>query len=226
VDWLTTLRNRLIDLRNDLRLAHITIFKNHGRLAGATQQHPHSQIIALPTVPSDWQKRLRHAHRYFLKRRQSVYDAVLEAEMDEGIRVVAENDDFLAIAPWASEYAFEVMIVAKHEGRHSLATLSDNEMVSLAAITERCIKALYRQLGVFDFNILLNTPPVQKNVETEEYFDAIPHFWRFSLRIVPRIFGFGGFELQSGSAINVVEPEEAAELLRVSIAAMERDGVE
>src|SRR6185295_3070577 len=44
-------RERMVDLRQDHRLRYILVFKNHGAAAGATLEHPHSQLIALPIVP-------------------------------------------------------------------------------------------------------------------------------------------------------------------------------
>src|SRR6185436_11882325 len=44
-------RERILDLKKDRRFRYILIFKNHGAPAGASLEHPHSQLIALPIVP-------------------------------------------------------------------------------------------------------------------------------------------------------------------------------
>src|SRR5437868_15493374 len=44
-------RERMIDLHRDQRLKYVMIFKHQGQAAGASLDHTHSQLIALPIVP-------------------------------------------------------------------------------------------------------------------------------------------------------------------------------
>ena len=215
-NWLYTLRSRLNDLKNDLRILHISLFKNHGHYGASTQPHPHSQLIALPAVPKGFLKTLRNAHDYFSRHGRSIFDAVISYERENEERLVYESENFAVISPYASAYAFETEIFCKREIA-SLGGLCDSSLSELARVMSLTLKALYRQLGDFDFNITFNTPPLQKNGETEDFFDDTRNFWRFGVRIVPRLFRLGGFEIGSGVQINPVLPEEAASLLRDSI---------
>ncbi|WP_456456628.1 galactose-1-phosphate uridylyltransferase [Nitratifractor sp.] len=213
-DWLTTLRSRLVDLRKDLRLVHFSLFKNHGRYGGATQSHPHSQLIALPVVPKSFLNRMHTARDYRQIHGHSLFQGVLDYEEESGDRIVASDGQFVALCPYASQYAFEVQILATREGIASLVDLDGSGIEALAETIGKVMEALYRELGDFDFNILFNTPPMQKNIQTDEWFDEIPQFWRLGVRILPRLYNWGGFELESGMRINPVVPEEAARLLR------------
>ena len=213
-DWLSTLRSRLVDLRRDLRLVYFSLFKNHGRYGGATQSHPHSQLIALPTIPESLLARLHTARHYRQAHGHSLFQGVLDYEEESGNRIVASNEHFLAFCPYASQYAFEVQILAKEAGITSLVDLNDAGLEALARTIGKTVAALYRELGDFDFNITFNTPPMQKSVQTDEWYEEIPQFWRLGLRILPRLYNGGGFELESGMRINPVVPEEAARLLR------------
>ena len=213
-DWLLTLRARLTDLRKDMRLVHFTLFKNQGPAAGATQPHPHTQLIALPVVPQSHLSRLHRAHNYWRERGHSLFDAVLEQELEEGKRVLARRGGFTALAPYASAYPFEVMLLAERDGALSLAELGQEEIEALATLLRELVASLYRELGEFDFNLIFETPPTQSNHATEEFFDDLGHFWRFHLRILPRLYGLAGFEVASPMRINPVPPEEAARLLR------------
>ena len=58
-------RDRIIDLRRDLRLRYVMVFKNHGVAAGASLEHSHSQIIALPIVPRRVTEEVEGAKAYF-----------------------------------------------------------------------------------------------------------------------------------------------------------------
>ncbi len=213
-DWLVTFRSRLMDLRKDLRLVYFSLFKNHGPSAGATQTHPHSQLIALPVIPKSLLARIERARHYRKIHGHSLFQGVLDYEMEFRERLVAENDSFAAFCPYASAYAFEVRILAKEQRVVSLSDLNDPGIEALAQILQTTIRALYRELGDFDFNLTFDTPPMQKNVSTEEWFEEIPRFWRLGLRIIPRLYNWGGFEMESDMRINPVPPEEAAFLLR------------
>ena len=212
-NWLYTLRSRINDLKNDFRLVYFSIFKNHGHYAAATQTHPHTQLIALPVVPKRKLDQLHRAHHYFLERRHNIYESVLAQELHDGERIVLESDHFVVICPFASTFAFEVIVISR-ESAESMIALNDEKLHDLSSVLKRTIDALYRELGDFDFNIIFNTPPLQKNVITESFFDTLPQMWRFGLRIVPRLFRLGGFEFGSGVIINPVAPEDAADLLR------------
>ncbi len=215
-NWLFTLRERLNDLKNDLRLVYMSLFKNHGHYAGATQPHPHTQLIALAVLPHRQVQLLQHAHRFYKTHAHSLFESVLNMELQYEKRIVAQNEAFVALCPYASTFPFEVMIVCK-QPRASLHDLGDDALDDLGEMMKRAIDALYDQLGDFDFNILFNTPAMQKNAQTEDFFDDTGAMWRVAVRIVPRLYRLAGFELSSGVKINPVDPDEAARLLRNSI---------
>ncbi|WP_457607937.1 galactose-1-phosphate uridylyltransferase [Nitratifractor sp.] len=213
-DWLLTFRSRLADLRGDLRLVYFALFKNQGRCAGATQSHPHSQLIALPNIPRAVQGRMERALEHYRRHGHSLFQAILEYEKEQKERIVARSQRFVALCPYASREAFEVAIYSNEEGRSSLADLDEDRLRELGGLLRQVLGALYRELGALDFNLSFNTPPQQHNEWTRDYFDEIPRIWRLGLRIVPRLFSYGGFEVESGMRINPVPPEEAAQLLR------------
>ena len=65
-------RDRMLDLKNDRRFRYILIFKNHGEPAGASLEHTHSQLIALPIVP----RRVREevdSRQALLRRKRALY---------------------------------------------------------------------------------------------------------------------------------------------------------
>ncbi|WP_025270086.1 galactose-1-phosphate uridylyltransferase [Hippea sp. KM1] len=213
-NWLYTLRLRLADLRNDKRMVYFSIFKNQGFSASATQVHPHTQLIALPVVPKSKLEDYNRAFEYYLKNNRSLFDSVIQREQEEGRRVICSDEDFLVFAPFASRFAFEVSIISKQPHIVSLIDLSDKKLNTLARLLMRVLNAMYKQLGNFDFNLIFNTPPMQKIYSTERFFDRLGEFWRFQISITPRLFGLGGFEIDSCVYINPVLPEDAAEFLR------------
>jgi len=46
-----TYRRRLAALKQDVRFRYVMIFKNHGDTSGASLNHQHTQLIAMPVIP-------------------------------------------------------------------------------------------------------------------------------------------------------------------------------
>src|SRR5450432_810898 len=111
-------RNRVQDLKNDRRLRHILLFKNHGEAAGATLDHPHCQLIALPVVPKRTLEELEGARRYFDYKERCIFCDIVRQESKSGVRVVTETDKFLVIEPYASRFPFETWILPRAHQSH------------------------------------------------------------------------------------------------------------
>jgi UDPglucose--hexose-1-phosphate uridylyltransferase len=97
-------RARIIDLKRDLRLRYVMVFKNHGVAAGASLEHSHSQIIALPIVPRRVTEEIEGAKAYFNYKDRCVYCDIIRQELHLKIRYRHENQAFLSIAPFASRF--------------------------------------------------------------------------------------------------------------------------
>nr|MBL0721278.1 UTP--glucose-1-phosphate uridylyltransferase [Sulfurovaceae bacterium] len=119
-----------------------------------------------------------------------------------------------AFSPYASEYPFEVLIVSK-EGLSSLEDISIRERENLIKLLQYINYSLYYILGDIDFNISISTPPLHHTTQTASYFDKINDISRLSIRIMPRIYQHGGFEISMDMMINPVSPEYASRQLRL-----------
>jgi UDPglucose--hexose-1-phosphate uridylyltransferase len=111
-------RDRTLDLKRDVRLKYILFIKNHGESAGSTLEHSHSQLIALPVVPSQVQAEIDGAKRYFDFKDRCVYCDMVRQDADSGTRVVVETEHFLAVCPYAPRFPFETWIVPRHHYSH------------------------------------------------------------------------------------------------------------
>ncbi len=208
VSWLKTLRARVQDLRGDDRIAYISLFKNEGEEAGATQSHSHTQLIGLPFTPKVQREAYQRSVEYYKHNGNALLETTLHYEEEDSQRIVAIQGDFTAYCPYASAYPFEVMISSK-KALGQIDTLSDSSMETVAPLLLSTLKGLKKQLGCFSFNLSIITPPLQeKNVD---------HVCRFAIRIMPRIYRSAGFELSTDMMINPILPEQAAKLLRESM---------
>lgn len=215
VNWLITLQKRVTDLKRDHRIVFISLFKNQGSNAGATQKHSHTQLIGLPVVPTEIIHKYERLHRHYHTTGRALVEDIISQEQRDTKRIVMENDDFIAFCPYASDYPFEVMVVSK-ENLGGIERMGSQHFQNLALLLKELMLRMYRELGDFDFNISISVPPLQKVFQTESFFDDMEKTSRFSLHITPRIYRHGGFEISTGTMINPVSPEESALLLRES----------
>ncbi|WP_373070990.1 galactose-1-phosphate uridylyltransferase [Sulfurimonas sp.] len=210
-NWLRTMIVRIEDLKRDKRFIHLNIFKNFGYKAGATQEHPHTQILALPIMPQDELVFLERNMKYYHRHGRGIMEDILQNELSDKKRIVSEFGNFAAFCPYASAYPFEVMIVPK-ENFMSLEQCSRRDLSDLSLIIKDVFQKLNHQLGEFDYNLYFRLAPLNTNFENEAYMAYLHKNYRFTLRIIPRIYRLGGFELSTGMAINPVSPEECVSL--------------
>ncbi|MEN3013820.1 MAG: galactose-1-phosphate uridylyltransferase [Endomicrobiia bacterium] len=197
-------RERILDLKNDIRFEYILIFKNCGKQAGATLSHPHSQLIALPMIPIIIQQELIGAENYFLFKERCVYCDIINEELNKTTRVITENDDFIAICPYASRFPFEIWILPKrHDPMYE--DINDKEISNLSLIMQIINKKLNLALEKPPYNYILHTSPLKHS--------NLSHY-HWHIEIMPQLSGVGGFEWGSGFYINPIPPEEAAKFLK------------
>ncbi len=99
-----------------MRFRYILVFKNHGAPAGATLEHPHSQLIALPIVPDFVREEIEGAKRHFAAKERCVFCDIIRQEMAAGRRVIHENADIVALAPYAPRFPFETWLLPRSHG--------------------------------------------------------------------------------------------------------------
>jgi len=201
---LSAYRDRMLDLKQDRRLRHILIFKNHGAAAGATLEHSHSQLIALPIVPDFVREEIEGARRHFAEKERCVFCDILRQELVDRPRVVAENADIVALAPYAPRFAFETWLLPKrHASRFEHAPRHEYE--NLARLLKLLLQRVDRALERPAYNLIVHTSPFSE--DTSEVY-------HWHLELMPRLTSVAGFEWGTGFYINPTSPEEAARVLR------------
>lgn len=195
--------DRMIDLKKDSRLRYVLIFKNKGSAAGASLEHTHSQLIALPIVPKRVTEEIIGAKEYYSFKERCVFCDIVKQEMDEGERIVAQNPDFIAICPYAPKGPFEIWIIPKGHVP-SFENSRKQEYENLAHILFLVLKKLEIALSDPPFNYIIHTSPFQQEIS----------YYHWHLEIMPTLTKFAGFEWGSGFYINPTPPELSAEILR------------
>jgi UDPglucose--hexose-1-phosphate uridylyltransferase len=197
-------RERALDLKNDHRFRYILLFKNHGEPAGASLEHPHSQLIALPIVPKRVREEVDNGQRYYEDKERCIFCDMVRQEREEGIRVIQENEHFIALAPYAPRFPFETWILPK---THSSAfeNHASAEYPALAALLREFLARLDSVLACPSYNYVIHTSPIGEEVN-EHY--------HWHIEMMPKLTKVAGFEWGTGFYINPTPPEEAARFLR------------
>jgi UDPglucose--hexose-1-phosphate uridylyltransferase len=203
-DVFWAVRDRIVDLRRDKRLRYIIVFKNHGAAAGATLEHTHSQLIALPVVPKRAQEELDGSRRYFDYRERCIFCDILRQETDTGSRVILESEHFLAVTPYASRFPFEAWILPKRHVSHFEAS-EIPEIQNLGWLLRAVIRKIDKTLERPAYNLMIHSSPIQEG--------AMAHY-HWHIEIIPKLTNAAGFEWGTGFYINPTPPEEAASFLR------------
>ena len=208
-DVLWAFRDRIVDLKQDRRFKYILIFKNHGEPAGATLEHPHSQLIALPIVPRRVLDELEGAGQYYqLKERCIFCDIVHEESSEEEARLVAENRGFVTVSPYAPRFPFETCILPKnHEA--SFENTASGDFTNLAQMIKLVIGKMDAVLERPAYNMVLHTAPLA----AQEHAD----YYHWHIELIPKLTKVAGFEWGTGFYINPTSPEEAARYLREAV---------
>lgn len=199
-------RERFRESLANEKVALTVLFKNHGAGSGASVTHPHTQLVGSSVVPSHIRHRMDEASRYYDSAGACVFCRMVETELKDGVRVVEENDHFVAFVLYASLSPFHVWVLPK---RHtaSFGDVNDKELESFAIILQRLARRVQAALGDAPYNFVLQSTPLDRG--TTEAFH-----WYLSL--VVRVGGGSGFEMGSGMFTNVVVPEEAAAFLKAA----------
>lgn len=201
---LLSYRERYIENSKRDRISYVQIFRNHGREAGRSMTHPHSQLVATPIIPTAVMSEIQLARMFFEETGNCLFDQALEREIDEGTRVVIDSENMTVVCPFASRSPYEMYLLQKL-GSPSFEESPPIIMRELAKVLKEVLVRVYDLLNDPPYNIFIHSAPCDGG----DY-----GFFRWHIHIIPRLIGQGGFEMGTGICINPIPPERASSLLR------------
>lgn len=167
---------------------HVIIFNNVGEIAGASINHPHSQLVVVP--------------------KQINIDSL---KLEPIINPVIDNKNFVVFCPEFSQWPFETWIAPKTKGEN-FGQITDSSITDLAVILQDTLKRLLVHLsGAPHYHPGL---PMILFEHGPAYNFYIYHGADWHIRIIPRLVHRAGFELGTGLSVNIVDPSDAAETLK------------
>lgn len=199
---MTAYRDRAIHYWKQPDIQFVSLFKNWGKQAGASLEHTHSQLIALPLMPPSIKRESDAIH----KKGKCSYCEIVRMESSNE-RSIYENEYFIAFAPYCSKVPFEVWFLPKEHVSH-LGAMSDEMLHSLGIairyVLSRMETVLISPAYNYMFFQLLNDDSYHLNI-----------------RLQPVTSKMAGFEKNTDIFINTMPPEKAAEYLKNGISGQE-----
>jgi UDPglucose--hexose-1-phosphate uridylyltransferase len=178
--------------------SYLQLIVNEGGGAGASLEHTHAQLYALPFVPAAVARERERVGAYGERTAGGgLLSDVLVEEVRRRDRLVAIDDEAALICPWASRSPFELRVVPRREAARFEEDESGAGMIRMAL---RALATLFG--GPPELNLWVRTAP----------HGADQFHWHVD--IAPRLTIKAGFELGTGVDINVYPPEKAASDLR------------
>lgn len=197
-------QERYISLMQNKNIKYISIFTNYGKTAGASVMHPHSQIVAMPVIDPDISRSLEGSDKFFQSNKRCVHCLMLDWEKQQQVRILFENDDFIALCPFVSRVSFEIRIYPKSHFSY-FERITEYQKLSLAEVMKWVLWKMRVNLDDVDYNMFLHTSPCDGSVY--DYYH-----WHFE--IFPKTNIWAGLELGSGLDVCSVLPEEAAKIIK------------
>ncbi|MFQ5406595.1 MAG: DUF4931 domain-containing protein [Candidatus Micrarchaeia archaeon] len=183
--------NRVRGLSKRKGIKYVFLFKNHGRVAGASVDHEHAQIVALPFVPELIQREVDSEK----KNNGCLYCRIMKLEKSN---TLFENESFVAITPSFARFPSEIWVLPK-EHKRFFSDFSNNEGLNLLKIIARSVEAVYHTSK--DYNVVFHISPKEEDLH-------------FHVEIYPRPNVWAGLELGAGLIINTKTEKDAFKALK------------
>jgi UDPglucose--hexose-1-phosphate uridylyltransferase len=206
-------RDRTRELMQRDDVVHVFPFENKGEAIGVTLSHPHGQIYAYPFVPPVLAREIAQSEAHRAATGRCLFCDVRERERDDGRRIVAEEDGWLAFIPFFARYPYETHLVPTRCAR-TLPDLDEADVRGLARVLKRVLVG-------FDALFDLSFPyimAVHQAPKGDAPYHAHVEFYP-PMRSKNRLKYLAGSEAGAGMFINDTLAEERAAELRAKVPA-------
>ncbi len=203
--------NEYEELGNQPFINYVQIFENKGEIMGCSNPHPHGQIWAQKTIPEEPAKELIQQKNYFEKHGRTLLSDYLNLELEQGERVVAQNDSFVALVPFWAFWPFETLLVSRRPfGRFT--DMTDQEKTSLAGIIKNITTKYDNIFNIsFPYSAGFHPAPTDGKDHPEWHFHM--HFYPPLLRSATVKKFRVGYEML-GNPQRDITAEQSAEFIR------------
>jgi UDPglucose--hexose-1-phosphate uridylyltransferase len=208
-------RQRIEDLKRDLRFKYVSVFKNYGPLAGYEGTHAYSQVTATTFVPRRILYELRAAREWYKEKERCVFCDIVKQDERQGKRIVDTQGEFVALCPYASRVPYEVWLLNRKHNHLFEQPRPGSNRRHLAALLRRVLRRL-RQLAPA-YHLVVHTSPNTihpKGETTSSYWKTIKDDYHWHIEIMPIVESRSKSYSIKEVYFNALMPEQAAENLR------------
>ena len=198
---LTTVQDKSRWLYSQKHVSYVAVYMNHGVEAGAEIEHPHLQIVSLPTVPPVIEVEAKFMKKP-LREKGICPMCVIVKEEESSKRIIGKTENFVTFAPWASKHPYEYWIFPRQHDV-SFVKFTQKGISELSEVIHKSIESLTKTLGIVAFNLVVHSSPEKKTSKQIHWH----------IEIYPRIETKTGLEISSNIQVNKILPEEAAKKL-------------
>jgi UDPglucose--hexose-1-phosphate uridylyltransferase len=207
-------RDRIIDLKQDPRFRYVSLFKDQGRARPASEEHGHSQILAIPVIPTLVERELRWSLFHFQRKERCLYCDILNQEAHLGKRIVDENSDFVCLCPYASRYPYEILLLpVQHNSSFERDMAAESRLLFLARFLKM---ALLRVEKISDkLRLVLHTEPNLGAYRSQpDRWKTLRDDFHWHIEIYPELDAEAGHFDAESFYYNPIPAEDAALALR------------
>jgi UDPglucose--hexose-1-phosphate uridylyltransferase len=173
---------------------YVSIFKNKGLNAGASQDHLHSQMWAMPFVPPNISKEINHINNYYKNNKNCPICDIVTDEITQNIRILNKNNKSLLVSPYSAKYNYEAWIIPL---KHISSFIDINEDILIDIASQLYSYTKFIEHKGFDYNLIVHDLNYKKG-----------HVF---IKVLPRIYPeqlIAGVELETGVYVNTIPPED------------------
>ncbi|MDZ7265762.1 MAG: galactose-1-phosphate uridylyltransferase [candidate division KSB1 bacterium] len=213
---LNTYKDRILDLKKDVRFRYVLLHKSLRSGNDPHFRHAHSNILATPITPQRVREEFTNAQQFFNLKERCLFCDIIRQELEDSQRLVAENGDFIALCPFAGRAPFETWILPR---RHETFFEGQDRMPGLAKMLLAVLGQMRTLLGDPNYVMEIHSGPNVNAGKQRGYWKTVERDFHWHLEITPRLRSYTSFEMGFGFPVNPMPPEKAAELMRLTVAA-------
>jgi UDPglucose--hexose-1-phosphate uridylyltransferase len=202
-------KKEILEIKKNERIKYITIFRNYQvKTNSGSTRHNHSNFIGLSVYSKNGKREINGSLDYYKDKKSCIYCDIISQEQNFKKRFILENDNFIAISPFASRFPLESWILPK---KHSCdySESSQSQLKSLSKAFKEVMLRMKKLLGAFSYTYVLHTAPLDIQ-RGSELFSG----YHWYIEIIPLLTRVAGFEWGTGFYINPTPPESAAQYLK------------
>lgn len=190
---------------------HVQIFENKGAIMGCSNPHPHGQIWAQSSIPSQVARTQQNLKNYYYKHGRTLLSDYLQKEIEINERIILENEAFVALVPFWATWPYETMIISKKPLNSLLAFSHQDQALFAQILKDLTIK--YDNVFSVSFPYSAGIHQAPTDLESHEEWHFHMHFYPPLLRSASVKKFMVGYEMLA-EAQRDITPEQSAEILK------------